>query len=53
MLDNIIEQHKNTNNNIILVTHMGIINILFHLVNKTQNFDLDEYRPMGNIYHLI
>ena len=53
MLNNIIEQHKNTNNNIILVTHMSIVNILFHLINKTPNFDMEEYRPMGYIYQLI
>jgi len=53
MLNNIIEQYKNTNNNIILVTHMAIINILFHLINNTPNFDIGEYRQTGYIYQLI
>ena len=53
-LEYIKKTYENSDENILLVTHMSIVNILLAITNKTinDNFDFDKYYPMGLITKL-
>lgn len=54
-LTNIIEEHKYTEKNILLVTHMSIVNVILSLMENNINietFDMDKPYPMGLITEL-
>ena len=54
-LTNIIEEHKYTKKNILLVTHMSIVNVILGLMENNINietFDMDKPYPMGLITEL-
>lgn len=58
-MSKIIEKYKNSDVNILLSTHMSIVNVLIFYYNekKTYNndiktFNVDEYYPMGKITEL-
>lgn len=50
-LNYIENNYSNTDENILLVTHMSIVNTILAIINKTldENFDIDKYYPMGLI----
>jgi len=54
-LTNIIEEHKYTEKNILLVTHMSIVNVILGLMENNINietFNMDKPYPMGLITEL-
>lgn len=54
-LTNIIEEHKYTKKNILLVTHMSIVNVILGLMENNINietFNMDKPYPMGLITEL-
>ena len=50
-LNYIENNYSNTDENILLVTHMSIVNTILAITNKTldENFNIDKYYPMGLI----
>lgn len=50
-LNYIENNYGNTDENILLVTHMSIVNTILAITNKTlnENFNIDKYYPMGLI----
>ena len=50
-LNNIENKYGKTDENILLVTHMSIVNIILAITNCTlnDNFNIDKYYPMGLI----
>lgn len=50
-LNNIKKQYEHTDENILLVTHMSIVNIILAITNFTlnDNLNIDKYYPMGLI----
>jgi 2,3-bisphosphoglycerate-dependent phosphoglycerate mutase len=53
-LNYIENKYRNINKNILLITHMSIINIILHIKkNTSENFDIDKYYPMGLITNII
>ena len=52
-IDFIKKKYANTNENILLVTHMSILNVLLALsTNNLSNFNIDKPYPMGLITQL-
>ena len=57
-MNNIVEKYKNENKNILISTHMSIVNVLLFYYNMDkssqvdENFDVDKYYPMGEITEL-
>ena len=54
-LYNIINKYKNTDKNILIVTHMSIVNIILGIHNKKiyyKNFNIDKPYAMGLITEL-
>lgn len=48
------EKYKKTNNNILIITHMSIVNIILHLINNIE-LNIEKNHEMGSIIkiHLI
>ena len=58
-MNNIINKYKNTDINILLSTHMSVVNVLIFYYNQKKTFEndlktfnVDEYYPMGKITEL-
>ena len=47
-LNMLMSKHENTQDNILIVTHMGIVNILLSLISG-KNVDIEQHYPMGQI----
>ena len=51
-INHIKNKYINTNKNILIITHMSIVNIILHLSSNKINYnnlDVDKYYPMGLI----
>ena len=49
-INHIIEAYKNTDENILLITHMSIVNVILKVLKKNdETFFIDKYYPMGLI----
>ena len=57
-MNDIVEKYKDENKNILISTHMSIVNVLIFYYNMgkcsqvDENFDADKYYPMGEITEL-
>ncbi len=47
-LNMLMSKHENTQDNILIVTHMGIVNILLSLISGN-DIDIEQHYPMGQI----
>ena len=54
-LNHIENKYGNTDENILLVTHMSIVNIILAITNNNlkEGFNIDKYYPMGLITKII
>ena len=48
----LIKEYKNTNENILIITHMSIVNIFLHIKDQ-KKLKIDNYYKMGKITQII